>query len=162
MIQLKDMTDDQFRICMETISRMGVMKHSDTETTVTTEDNEEKVTKKVYFYQSCYIVKFRGGIYIAYWKEILNKKMEDRDFARANTIALLLANQWKLCELMDPSVVDKYGVVPKVKVIPFKDKNKYERRNVLTGKHLSNFIQIQIRKSEVERASKENVGEQQN
>jgi hypothetical protein len=40
-------------------------------------------------------------------------------------------------------------------VVPYKDKNKYEKRNKLTSKHLSDFIQIQIRKMEIENAEKE-------
>ena len=136
MIRIEKMTNDEFRVCMETISRMGVVKKSTTE-----------MDKKL-FYQSCYIVKIYGEFYIAYFKEILNKKMEDVDLARTNTIALLL-EKWNLIKITDKAKIDEYGSLPSVFVVPFKDKQKYEKKNKLTSKHLSNFIQVEIKKLEV-------------
>jgi hypothetical protein len=143
MIKLEKMGNEQFRICMETISRMGVLKKS------------VKEPDRKLFFQSCYVVKIKGDYYITYYKEILNKKMEGVDYARMNTIALLLSEKWKLAKLVDPSIINEYGSLPSIFVVPYKDKNKYEKRNKLTSKHLSDFIQIQIRKMEIENAEKE-------
>ena len=150
MIKIENMTNDQFRVCMETVSRMGVLKKS------------AKDPNKKFFYQSCYIVKIYGEYYIAYFKEIMNKKMEDVDFARLNTVALLL-EKWKLAKVLDKEKLDAYGSLPSIFVVPFKDKQKYEKKNKLTNNQISKYIQIQIKKREVETALKmKNSGEKEN
>jgi len=144
MIKIEKMDNDAFRVCMETISRMGVLKKS-------AKDPDKKL-----FYQSCYVVKIYGEFYIAYYKEILNKVMEGVDFARMNTIALLL-EKWKLVKIFDKNVITEYGSLPSVFVVPFKKKDLYEKRNKLTSQHLSDFIQVTIKKMEIEKAEQKEI-----
>jgi len=144
MIKLEKMTNDEFRVCMETVSRMGVVKKSEV---LHTPEDRTTFEKKIFF-QSCYSVKIYGDYYVVYYKEILNKKMEDIDFARMNTVALLL-EKWKLAKIADKSLIDEYGSLPSIFVIPFKNKDKYEKKNKIPSKKISDFIQIEIRKREV-------------
>jgi hypothetical protein len=132
---------------------MGVIKKSEV---LHTPEDRTTFEKKIFF-QSCYIVKIHGEYYISYFKEILNKKMEDLDFARMNTIALLL-EKWNILKMTDKSVIDEYGSLPSIFVVPYKDKHKYDKRNKISSKQMSNFIQIQIKKMEVEKSLKDMSG----
>ena len=87
--------------------------------------------KEPKLFQSCHILHKKGKYRILHFKELFSLDGKTTDFseddkARRNTIANLLA-EWELVKLVDPSR-SLSPVVPinMIKIIPFKDKEKYE------------------------------------
>lgn len=122
MIRLKDVNDDQFRIAMETVSRMGVAK------------KKEKL-----FFQSCYIVKIDGQYFLVNYKEILGTEMKDSDHARTNTAATLL-DKWKIAQIFDKKDIDQYGTQPTLFVLSYEDKKTYQVKGRIPNYKISKFI----------------------
>lgn len=96
MIQLHELIEvtlddpEDFKIIMETLSRIGVASKRDN-----------------VLYQSCHILHKQSRYYIVHFKEmfLMDGKTSDfsgEDRARRNTIANLLA-EWGLCRLVDPN-----------------------------------------------------------
>jgi hypothetical protein len=135
MIRIKPISDDGFRVCMETLSRMGVAK------------KKEKL-----FFQSCYIIRVKGQFYIVYYKEILNKKMSDIDIARRNTIATLL-EKWEMVSIENKEAINEFGTLPSVFVMAFKDKQNWKVSSKIATERISDFIEVVIKKSQYETTS---------
>jgi hypothetical protein len=122
MLRLENVSDDQFRVAMETVSRMGVAK------------KKEKL-----FFQSCYIVKLNGIYYLVNYKEIIGKEMTDSDHARTNTVAVLL-DKWDLIKIAEKTDIDKFGTQPTIFVIPYKAKGNYQVKGRIPNYKISKFI----------------------
>lgn len=107
---LKD--PDDFLKCKETLTRIGM--------TSWTENN---------LYQSCHILHKRGKYYILSFLElfILDGKVSTlsvADIERRNSIIKLLED-WGLLTVVDKTKIEARAAVPQFKVIPFKDKDKW-------------------------------------
>lgn len=103
---------DNFLKVMETLTRIGIASK-----------------KANTLYQSCHILHKKGRYAIVHFKEMfqLDGKTSDvtaEDLARRNRIATLL-QEWNLVKVIDS--LDKLDLAPmaQIKIIPFKDKNKW-------------------------------------
>jgi hypothetical protein len=140
MLRLNDVTDDLFRIAMETVSRMGVVTKTEASPKkLETESDVIVKTPKRNFYQSCYIVKINSVYYLANYKEIIGKEMTDNDHARTNTVAVLL-DKWDIIKIADKKDIDKFGTQPTIFVIPYKAKHKYNFKGQIPNYKISKFI----------------------
>ena len=106
----------------ETLTRIGV---------------ESKRNKSLY--QSCHILHKRGYYAILHFKELfkLDHKPADLtedDIARRNTIVKLL-NEWSLVDVVDDQNFfsdSQFIPMSKIKIIPFKDKTKWNLESKYT------------------------------
>ena len=104
---------DDFLKVRETLTRIGVSSR-----------------KERILYQSCHILHKQGHYYIVHFKELfaLDGKptnFSESDIARRNSIANLLA-EWGLIKLVDMSKSkDPVAPINQIKVIPYKDKDKW-------------------------------------
>ena len=111
----------------ETLTRIGV---------------ESKRNKSLF--QSCHILHKRGYYAILHFKELFSldgksSDIDEIDISRRNTIVKLL-NEWGLVEIVnDQNFFNDQNFLPinKVKIIPFKDKNKWnlEAKYTIGGNH---------------------------
>lgn len=104
--------EDDFLKIRETLTRIGVASKKDQT-----------------LYQSCHILHKQGRYFITHFKELfaLDGKMTDltdNDIERRNTIAKLLQD-WKLCNVVDPTILDHLAPMAQIKVIPHKDKGNW-------------------------------------
>ena len=112
-VRLKD--PDAFLKTKETLTRIGVAS------------NKEGAPK---LYQSCHILHKRGRYAIVHFKELfaLDGKattLTEEDVLRRNKITNLLA-EWGLVELVDKAKTKEEAPIAHIKVIPFKEKGKWE------------------------------------
>lgn len=90
-------------------------------------------------YQSCHILHKRGYYAILHFKELFkldNKptNIDQDDIARRNTIVKLL-NEWGLVDVVDDQNFfndSQFIPMSKIKIIPFKDKNKWNLESKYT------------------------------
>jgi hypothetical protein len=104
---------DDFLKVRETLTRIGVASRK-----------ENKL------FQSCHILHKQGRYFIVHFKELFlldgkKSNLEDNDLLRRNTIATLLAD-WVLVKIVDKSKVSECAPMRQIKIIPFKDKDKWE------------------------------------
>lgn len=107
--------DDSFLIVKETLTRIGIASMKDG-------------TKRLA--QTCHILQKRGKFYIVHFKELLlldgkEVNFSEEDAMRRNTIAQLLED-WGLVELVDVDKIQDQLKHSSVKVVPFKEKDKWE------------------------------------
>lgn len=107
--------DDSFLIVKETLTRIGIASMKDG-------------TKRLA--QTCHILQKRGKFYIVHFKELLlldgkEVNFSEEDAMRRNTIAQLLED-WGLVELVDVDKIHDQLKHSSVKVVPFKEKDKWE------------------------------------
>lgn len=104
---------DDFLKVRETLTRIGVASRK-----------ENKL------FQSCHILHKQGRYFIVHFKELFlldgkKSNLEDNDLLRRNTITTLLAD-WGLVKIVDKSKVSECAPMRQIKIIPFKDKDKWE------------------------------------
>lgn len=105
---------DDFLKVKETLTRIGVASRKDN-----------------ILYQSCHILHKQGKYYITHFKELFaldgkDTDLSENDISRRNTIANLLA-EWGLIGLVNPAkTVDPVAPISQIKVIAFKDKDKWD------------------------------------
>jgi len=114
LVEVKLPEPDDFKIIIETLSRIGVASRKDNT-----------------LYQSCHILHKQGRYYIVHFKEMFLLDGKGSDFseddrARRNTIANLLA-EWGLVELVDPKkTTTPTAPLGQIKIISHKDKNEWK------------------------------------
>lgn len=113
MLEIVLLKDDNFLKVKETLTRIGV---------------PSKQGNKLF--QSCHILHKRGKFYIVHFKEMFaldNKlhSLSETDFMRRNAIAYLL-QEWNLIRVLDEDVLDHRAQISEIKIIPYKDKDKWE------------------------------------
>lgn len=114
MVEIKIAEEDDFLKIKETLTRIGVSSRKDNK-----------------LFQSCHILHKQGKYFIVHFKELfaLDGKatdFSDEDKGRRNTIVKLLED-WKLCKIVEPDMVaEPIAPLRLIKIIPFKDKSKYE------------------------------------
>lgn len=101
---------------MESLTRMGVPKIPND-------------GRKPTLYQSCHILHKKGRYYIVHFKELLladgkPTNFTEEDSRRRDAIAALL-EEWKLCRVIDRSVVDSFPPKSKIKVIKHADRDNW-------------------------------------
>ena len=93
-------------------------------------------TKDGKIVQTCHILHKRGKYYITHFKEMFaldgvsKSQIIDEDIQRRNGITKLL-EQWGLCEIVDKTMSEP-STLSKIKVVSFKDKNKYQLKSNYT------------------------------
>jgi hypothetical protein len=110
-VRLKNPED--FLKIKETLSRIGLASK-----------------KENTLYQSCHILHKQGKYYIVHFKELFlldgkEATLSEGDLARRNKIVNLL-EEWTLLEQVEPNKSeDPQSPLNQIKIIPFKDKNKW-------------------------------------
>jgi hypothetical protein len=104
---------EDFLKVKETLSRIGIASKKDNT-----------------LYQSCHILHKQGKYYIVHFKELFlldgkEATLSEGDLGRRNRIVALL-DEWELVEVIDYSRVES-NIIPlnQVKIIPFKEKSKW-------------------------------------
>lgn len=110
-VNLKEPND--FLKIRETLSRMGISSR-----------------KEDTLFQTCHILHKRGEYYILHFKELFlldgkTAEFSDEDRKRRNTIAWLL-QEWGLLEIEAKEKIDEKLPVSQIKVVPFKEKSKWQ------------------------------------
>lgn len=103
---------DDFLKIKETLTRIGVASKKDQT-----------------LYQSCLLLHKRGKYYIVSFKEIFALEGKPstltlEDVARRNRIISLLED-WKLCTVVNKSLIANKSNMTNIKVVPYKDKSKW-------------------------------------
>jgi hypothetical protein len=104
---------DDFLKVRETLTRIGVASRKDNK-----------------LYQSCHILHKQGRYFIVHFKELFlldgkKSNLEENDIARRNTIAQLISD-WGLISIDQRTKVEPLAPLRQIKIIPFKEKNKWE------------------------------------
>ena len=104
---------DDFLKVRETLTRIGVASRK-----------ENKL------FQSCHILHKQGRYFIVHFKELFlldgkKSNLEENDVARRNTIATLMGD-WGLITIEDTRQLDPLAPMRQIKIIPFKEKDKWE------------------------------------
>ena len=105
--------EDDFLKVKETLSRIGLASKKDNT-----------------LYQSCHILHKQGRYYVVHFKELFlldgkEATLSENDVARRNRIVSLL-DEWELVEVLDnKQIQDPIAPLNQVKIIPFKDKSKW-------------------------------------
>ncbi len=107
--------DDSFLIVKETLTRIGI---------ASMKDGAKRLA------QTCHILQKRGNFYIVHFKELLlldgkEANFSEEDAMRRNTIAQMLED-WGLVEVVDVDKIQDQLKHSSVKVVPFKEKDKWE------------------------------------
>lgn len=107
--------DDSFLIVKETLTRIGI---------ASMKDGAKRLA------QTCHILQKRGKFYIVHFKELLlldgkEANFSEEDAMRRNTIAQMLED-WGLVEVVDVDKIQDQLKHSSVKVVPFKEKDKWE------------------------------------
>jgi hypothetical protein len=107
--------DDSFLIVKETLTRIGI---------ASMKDGAKRLA------QTCHILQKRGKFYIVHFKELLlldgkEANFSEEDAMRRNTIAQMLED-WGLVEIVDIDKIYDQLKHSSVKVVPFKEKDKWE------------------------------------
>lgn len=112
MLEVTLSQPDDFLKVRETLTRIGVASRKDNK-----------------LYQSCHILHKQGRYFIVHFKELFlldGKKanLEENDLERRNTIATLLSD-WGLIDI-ESSTELKCAPLRQIKILPFKEKDKWE------------------------------------
>jgi len=104
---------DDFLKVRETLTRIGVASRK-----------ENKL------FQSCHILHKQGRYFIVHFKELFlldgkKSNLEENDVARRNTIAQLMSD-WGLITIENTKQLDLLAPMRQIKIIPFKEKDKWE------------------------------------
>ena len=104
---------DDFLKVRETLTRIGVASRKDNK-----------------LFQSCHILHKQGRYFIVHFKELFlldgkKSNLEENDIARRNTIAQLMSD-WGLISIDDKKRASPLAPMRQIKIIPFKEKNKWE------------------------------------
>lgn len=107
--------DDSFLIVKETLTRIGI---------ASMKEGQKRLA------QTCHILQKRGKFYIVHFKELLlldgkDVNFSEEDAMRRNTIAQMLED-WSLVEVVDDDKIQDQLKHSYVKVVPFKEKDKWE------------------------------------
>jgi len=113
LIEVRLYNSEDFLKVKETLSRIGIASKKDNT-----------------LYQSCHILHKQGKYYIVHFKELFlldgkEATLSEGDLGRRNRIVALL-DEWELVEVIDYSRVES-NIIPlnQVKIIPFKEKSKW-------------------------------------
>ena len=113
LIEVRLYNSEDFLKVKETLSRIGIASKKDNT-----------------LYQSCHILHKQGKYYIVHFKELFlldgkEATLSEGDLGRRNRIVALL-DEWELVEVIDYSRVET-NMIPlnQVKIIPFKEKSKW-------------------------------------
>lgn len=113
LVEVRLRNAEDFLKVRETLSRIGLASKKDNT-----------------LYQSCHILHKQGKYYIVHFKELFlldgkESSLSEGDVARRNRIILLL-DEWELIEVVDLDMVeDPVSPLNQIKIIPFKEKNKW-------------------------------------
>lgn len=112
-VKIRLAEEDDFLKIKETLTRIGVSSRK-----------ENKL------YQSCHILHKAGSYYIVHFKELFALDGKQTDFSeddkgRRNTIAKLLED-WKLCKIENPDVMENFAPIRSIKIITHKQKPEYQ------------------------------------
>jgi hypothetical protein len=113
LIEVRLKTAEDFLKIKETLSRIGLASKKDNT-----------------LYQSCHILHKQGKYYIVHFKELFmldgkDSTFTEEDEARRNRIVNLL-EEWELLEQVEPDrTLEPIAPLNKIKIIPFKEKNKW-------------------------------------
>ena len=104
---------DDFLKVRETLTRIGVASRKDNK-----------------LFQSCHILHKQGRYFIVHFKELFlldgkKSNLEENDIARRNTIAQLMSD-WGLISIDNKNQASPLAPMRQIKIIPFKEKNKWE------------------------------------
>ena len=104
---------DDFLKIRETLTRIGVASRKDNK-----------------LFQSCHILHKQGRYFIVHFKELFlldgkKSNLEENDIGRRNTIATLMSD-WGLVSIQGEQNPKPVAPLRQVKIIPFKDKEKWE------------------------------------
>jgi len=113
LIEVRLYNSEDFLKVKETLSRIGIASKKDNT-----------------LYQSCHILHKQGKYYIVHFKELFlldgkEATLSEGDIGRRNRIVALL-DEWELVEVLDYDRVES-NMIPlnQVKIIPFKEKSKW-------------------------------------
>jgi len=113
LIEVRLYNSEDFLKVKETLSRIGIASKKDNT-----------------LYQSCHILHKQGKYYIVHFKELFlldgkEATLSEGDIGRRNRIVALL-DEWELVEVLDYDRVES-NMIPlnQVKIIPFKEKTKW-------------------------------------
>jgi hypothetical protein len=121
LLEIKLGDRDNFLKIIETLSRIGM------------ESSNNKLV------QSCHVLHKRGQYFICHYRELFildgyQRDLTPDDIKRRNGITKLL-EQWNLCTVVDKDKLEPSSL-SRVKVIPFKEKNKWTlKQNYTIGKN---------------------------
>lgn len=112
MLEITLNEPDDFLKIRETLTRIGVASRKDNK-----------------LYQSCHILHKQGRYFIVHFKELFlldgkKSNLEENDLFRRNTIAQLMGD-WGLVNLVSSHPLT-CAPLRQIKIIPFKDKSKWE------------------------------------
>ena len=104
---------DDFLKVRETLTRIGVASRKDN-----------------ILYQSCHILHKQGRYFITHFKELFlldgkPSNLMENDLQRRNTVATLLSD-WGLITVVNADQADNKAPLRQIKIISFKDKDKWE------------------------------------
>ena len=104
---------DDFLKIRETLTRIGVASRKDNK-----------------LFQSCQILHKQGRYFIVHFKELFlldgkKSNLEENDIGRRNTIATLMSD-WGLVSIQGEQNPKPVAPLRQIKIIPFKDKDKWE------------------------------------
>jgi len=104
---------DDFLKIKETLTRIGVASRKDNK-----------------LYQSCHILHKQGRYFIVHFKELFlldgkKSNLEENDVGRRNTIATLMSD-WGLLTVVNKEQLQPTAPLRQIKIISFKDKDKWE------------------------------------
>jgi len=125
LIKIDQLDLDKFRIVMETLTRIGVAK---------------KAKRKLF--QTAHIMNYRNQHFLTHYKILLNdisNQADENDFAKLNTVATLLQN-WGMINISDTSLIDQYGTIPSIYVVPYKEKKSWELISYIEKEHYLNLV----------------------
>ena len=113
LVEVKLYNSEDFLKVKETLSRIGIASKKDNT-----------------LYQSCHILHKQGRYYIVHFKELFlldgkEANISESDLGRRNRIVALL-DEWELIEVVNFSMIE-FNMIPigQVKIIPFKEKSKW-------------------------------------
>jgi len=113
LVEVRLRTSEDFLKVKETLSRIGLASKKDNT-----------------LYQSCHILHKQGRYYVVHFKELFlldgkEATLSENDIARRNRIVSLL-DEWELIEVLDAKKIEEpIAPLNQVKIIPFKDKSKW-------------------------------------
>jgi hypothetical protein len=113
MLEITLNEPDDFLKIRETLTRIGVASRKDNK-----------------LFQSCHILHKQGRYFIVHFKELFlldgkKSNLEENDLARRNTIATLMSD-WGLVTIVSGQNVEPLAALRQIKIIPFKEKVKWE------------------------------------
>lgn len=114
MLEITLQEPDDFLKVRETLTRIGVASHKDSNK----------------LYQSCHILHKQGRYFIVHFKELFlldgrPSNLTVNDVQRRNTIATLLSD-WGLVTVVKPAQASERAPLRQIKIIPHKEKSQWE------------------------------------